>query len=159
MHARLQSLMVAHGALVFLVGLLAGFPFAFVLLGKLTLWPLPGSIDVLLPGDVRGWRMAHLEGILNGLTLLAVAGIGARLRLSVRAQTLVAWSLIVTAWANMLAALLGPLAGGRGLEFGHGPANSLMYLLFVAAIVAVLMAMVLVFLGAWRSRREGSSDH
>ncbi|MBI1818494.1 MAG: hypothetical protein HYR72_26215 [Deltaproteobacteria bacterium] len=153
MSSRLQSLLIAHGALVFLAGLLAGFPFAFLLLGKIVLWPIPGSIDVTMPGDVRGWRMAHLEGILNGLTLFAVAAIGARLTLSERAQKTIAWSLIVTAWGNVIASIIGPIFGGRGLAFGDGVANSLMYLLFVAAIVAVVIAMWLVFVGARRRAR------
>jgi hypothetical protein len=150
MNDRLHSLMVAHGALVFIVGLLAGFPFAFLLLGKITLWPIPGSIDVSMPGDVRGWRMAHLEGILNGLTLFAIAAVATRLQLTLRAQRRIAWSLILTAWGNIVAAIVGPIFGGRGLAFGDGAANSVMYLLFVAAIVAVLVAMVQVLIAALR---------
>jgi len=142
--------MIAHGALVFLVGLLAGFPFAFFELGRIVLWPIPGSISVSLPGDVRGWRMAHLEGILNGLTLIAVAAAMPRLRLSGRQRATVGWLLIVTAWGNAVASVIGPLSGGRGLEFGGGLANSVMYLLFVAAVVAVIIAMWLVFVGALR---------
>ena len=154
MNDRLHALMVAHGAVVFIVGLLAGFPFAFLLLGKITLWPIPGSIEVMMPGDVRGWRMAHLEGILNGLTLFGVAAVATRLRLTPRAQGTIAWSLIVTAWGNVIAAVVGPIFGGRGLEFGAGAANSLMYLLFVAAIVAVLIAMVELLLAALRSAAQ-----
>jgi len=146
----LRARLVLHGALVFLVGLVAGFPFAFFELGKIALWPIPGSIAVSLPGDVRAWRMAHLEGILNGLTLFAVAGCFSFLRLSARQQRVLTWSLIITAWGNAIASLIGPIFGGRGLEFGQGVANSLMYLLFVAAIVAVIVAMVLVARGAVR---------
>jgi hypothetical protein len=148
MNDRLQARLVAHGALVFLGGLVAGFPFAFLILGKVALWPIPGSVAVSLPGDVRAWRMAHLEGILNGLTLLAVAGVGGKLDLAERTQKLLVWSLIVGAWGNLIASLIGPIFGGRGLEFGGGAANSLMYLLFVAAIVGVVLAMVLVLRGA-----------
>ena len=148
MNDGLQRLMIRHGALVFIVGLLAGFPFAFVILGKIVLWPVPGAIEWQPPGDVRGWRMAHLEGILNGLTLWAVAGIAPKLRLSDGAARIVAWSLVVTAWGNIVASVIGPIFGGRGLEFGGGVANSLMYLLFVAAIVAVVVAVALVFRGA-----------
>ena len=151
MDRRLQSLMVAHGALVFLVGMLAGFPWAFLVVGKIVLWPLPGAIEWTVPGDVRGWRMAHLEGILNGLTLIGVAAVGDRLALRERAQRIVAWALIVTAWGNIVASVIGPLSGGRGLVFGGGAANSAMYLLFVAAIVAVMLAMWLVFVGARRA--------
>jgi hypothetical protein len=150
MDERLEERLIAHGALVFLVGLLAGFPFAFFELGKIVLWPLPGAVTVSLPGDVRGWRMAHLEGILNGLTLIAVGCASPRLRLAARERAIVGWSLVVTAWGNVVASVIGPLSGGRGLEFGGGVANSVMYLLFVAAVVAVLVAMWLVFRGASR---------
>ena len=153
MSSRLQSLLVAHGALVFLLGMIAGFPFAFVLVGKVVLWPIPGSLDWTMPGDVRAWRMAHLEGILNGLTLIAVAAIAPRLRLGDRAQRWLAWSLIVTAWGNMIASLIGPLFGGRGLEFTQGTANNVMYVLFVIAILAILLAMTLVAWGALRAVR------
>lgn len=149
MSGRLRSLMVAHGALVFLVGMLAGFGFTFVLVPELSTQPAP------IPGDVRGWRMAHLEGILNGLTLIGVAAVGDRLRLSARGQQVVAWGLILTAWGNMIASVIGPLFGGRGLTFGGGLANSLMYLLFVAAVVTVLVAMWLVVVGAFRAASEG----
>ena len=153
MNERLRSLMVGHGALVFLVGMAAGFPFAFAILGRVVLWPFPGAIDWTGSTDVRAWRMAHLEGILNGLTLIGVAAVGSRLALGERAQAVVAWALIVTAWGNMVASLVGPLAGGRGLEFGHGIANSAMYVLFVVAVVAVIVAMALVARGAFRAAR------
>ena len=157
MPRRLRRLLVAHGALVYLVGLAAGFPFAFFELGKITLWPLPGTVTVAIPGDVRGWRMAHLEGILNGLTLLAVAAIGGELRLSARAYTVVAWALVVTAWGNTVASVLGPLTGGRGLEFGDGAGNRVMYVLFVVAVGAVMAAMWLVYRGARAGDDQSSS--
>ena len=155
MEERLRALLVANGALVFVVGLLAGFPFTFLILGKIVLWPVLGAIEVHLPGDVRAWRMAHLEGILNGLTLIAVAAVAPWLALGRGAQRALAWLLIVTAWGNVVASVIGPIFGGRGLEFGGSLANSLMYLLFVAAVVAVLVAMGLVFWGAMRRVKAG----
>jgi cytosine/uracil/thiamine/allantoin permease len=98
--------------------------------------------------------MAHLEGILNGLTLIAVAAVLPRLRLSLGQQRTLGWLLIITAWGNTIASVIGPLFGGRGLEFGGGPANGLMYLLFVAAVGAVIVAMWLVFQGARRAGRD-----
>lgn len=150
MNERQRAIVIAHGALVFLAGLLAGFPFAFFEIGKIALWPLIGDIPIEIPGNTRAWRMAHLEGILNGLLLFAVASISPYLRLGGREPGLLVGSLVVTAWGNMMASILGPLSGGRGLEFGGGVANSLMYFLFVAAIVAVLTAMILVLRGALR---------
>jgi hypothetical protein len=151
---RLQRLMIANGALVFIVGLLAGFPFAFIILGKIVLWPVPGALDWQMPGDLRGWRMAHLEGILNGLTLWAVAAIAPKLPLGDTAARVIAWGLVITAWGNIIASVIGPVFGGRGLEFGGGVANSLMYLLFVAAILTVVVAIALVFWSAWTRRDE-----
>ena len=67
MNERDQRTLIRHGALVFLLGLAAGFPFAIEILGRFDLWPV--SIEMDMPGDYRGWRMAHLEGVLNGMLL------------------------------------------------------------------------------------------
>ena len=154
MSERQCALLVSHGALVFLLGMLAGFPFAFLLLERVELWPIPGSIDVRMPGDYRGWRMAHLEGVLNGLLLIGVAAFGRRLRLSERGAAIVTWGLLVCAWGNIVASWIGPLAGVRGLSFTGIGWNSVVYLLFVAAILGVLAAMWLVFRGALAAARE-----
>lgn len=142
-----QSRLVAHGALVFLFGLAAGFPFAFEILGRLELWPVPGSVPISMPGDVRGWRMAHLEGILNGLVLISVGSFGDRLRLGPRGVAWVVYGLLVCAWGNIVASWIGPLTETRGLAFTVGW-NGLVYLLFVAAIVGGVGAMAMVFVGA-----------
>jgi len=142
---RQRALLVANGAVVFVVGMIAGFPFALVVLGT----PVG-------PGDVRGWRMAHLEGILNGLLLVAIAAAGGHLRLGPRAQGVLFWSLVVTAWGNEIASVIGPLLGGRGLEFGGGVTNSVMYVLFMIAVVTVLVAMAVVLWGALRKASEAT---
>ena len=159
MNKRLQTIMIANGAGIFLIGLAAGFPFAFIIIEKIALWPIPGSIDWKPPGDIRGWKMAHLEGILNGLTLMAVAAIGDRLTLSARAQAIIAWGLIITSWGNITASIIGPIFGGRGLEFGGGGvSNSIVYLLFVLAIGTVVVAMIFVLRGALASLAASDGD-
>ena len=147
-HARL----VAHGAVVFLLGMASGFPFAFVILGKIALWPFP-TIDWTVPGDVRGWHMAHLEGILNAMMLFAIAAVGPRLTLTAGQHRLLVTSLLITAWGNQIASMIGPLFGVRGLEAGAGFANSLVFTLFMIAIVTVVIAFVLVYRGARASMR------
>jgi hypothetical protein len=155
---RLRSLLVAHGALIFLLGMAAGFPFAFQILGRIELWPIPGSIELRMPGDYRGWRMAHLEGVLNGLLLISVAAVGHGLRLSSRAARWVAWGLIATGWGNIAASWIGPLAGVRGLSFTGGDWNTLVFLLFMLAVVLVCVAMVLVCRGAFAAARRGGNE-
>jgi len=129
---------IFHGAIVVLLGLAAGFPFAFVILGSMS-------------GDVRAWRMAHLEGVLNGLVMFAVAGIASKLTLSHGQQSLLGWCLIVTGYGNVVASILGASAGVRGLEAGGSLANTIVYLLFVVAIVTITTAMVLLALGTRRA--------
>src|ERR1051325_916514 len=87
MDRSLRRRMVFHGAVVVLLGMLAGFPYAFVVTGD-------------MGGSERAWRMAHLEGVLNGLLLLAVAGVGGRLALSAREGTVLMWALGVTGDRN-----------------------------------------------------------
>ncbi len=146
MDERQQARLTAHGALVFLLGMVAGFPFAFAILGRVALWPL--NIQWVVPGEPRAWHMAHLEGILNGVMLFAIAAVGPRLRLDASRQRLLATSLLVTAWGNMIASLIAPFFGVRGLELGGGVANTVVFLLFMIAIVTVFIALGLVYRGA-----------
>jgi hypothetical protein len=135
--------MVFHGAIVVVLGLLLGFPFAMALLSD-------------PQGDVRAWRMAHLEGILNGLLVIAVAGVGRHLNLTAAAPRVLAWSLIGMAYGNVVASALGAASGVRGLEPAGPAVNLIVYVLFVLAIVAVFVAMGLVVYGA-RPEPTGSA--
>jgi len=148
----IQRLLVGHGALVMLVGFVSGFGFAFFLLGEIRLWPIPGSLDIALPGSYDGWRMAHLEGVLNGFMLWIVALVVPLVPISLRGAKWLSWAFIVTAWGNAIASPLDPLfADSRGLFFGGPFTNSLAYLLFVVGIIAVTGAVITI---AWVSFRR-----
>jgi len=45
------------------------------LFGAIDLWLIVTDIPVEIGGDRRAWNMAHLEGITNGLILIALAAI------------------------------------------------------------------------------------
>jgi hypothetical protein len=60
----------------------------------------------------------------------------------------VGYGLIVTAWGNIVASWIAPLTGTRGLSYTGVGWNSVVFLLFMVAIVAVIVAMALVFRGA-----------
>ena len=151
MNERDQRTLVRHGALVFLAGMAAGFPFAIEILGRFDIWPLP-SLSIDMPGDYRGWRMAHLEGVLNGLLLISVGAVGSHLKLGPRGAAWVTKGLLVCAWGNIVASWIGPLSETRGLAFDGIGWNSLVYLLFIAAIVGVIGAMISV----WSGARDGA---
>ncbi len=149
MDKNMQRTMIGHGALVFLVGLLAGFPFVLYLTGDFPLGELL-SFEVDVAGDTRGWRMAHAEGILNGMVVMIGAVILPVLNMSPETQKITGWALIITAWGNGIAAVLAPLFEVRGLYLGGGAANIVVHLLFMVAIVAVIVAMVLIAKAAFK---------
>lgn len=61
MSKRNSSNLVLHGALVFLAGMAAGFPYAIAVVTG-----VGEAAEAYNPEAVRAWRMAHMEGILNG---------------------------------------------------------------------------------------------
>ena len=136
--------MIFHGAVVILLGLLAGFPYALVVTGSLA-------------GSERAWRMAHLEGVLNGLLVIVVAAVWDRLALDGWKRDVLAWSLVLIAYGNVVASVIGATFAVRGLEPGGSPSNTLVYLLFMMAVVGIVVGIGLVAEGAWKRRRSGTS--
>lgn len=138
----LRDKLIFHGAIVIILGLLAGFPFVMVLNGS-------------MEGEVRAWRMAHLEGILNGLVCLAAAGVIGYLSLDAKKLKLLAWSLIVMSYGNLIASVVGASTGNRGLEFVGPAANMIVFSLFMVAIVGVFIGVGLLALGSRSSGGGG----
>jgi len=133
-----QRLLVGHGGLVLLWGCLVGFPFVFYLLGEVTLWPIPGSWELQLPGSYDAWRMAHLEGILNGFALWIAALILPLIPVSEKAAGRIAWGFIIVAWTFVIASLMDPLfANSRGLHMGGPITNIIAFLLFYVGVLAI----------------------
>ena len=153
-----QRRLLGHGSLVLLYGFVMGFGFLFWLVengldggisGHARLWPIPGKIDLGIPGTADAWRMAHMEGVLNGfgcwlfallLPILPFGPVGRK-----RAAT---WMIII-AWTIVIASSLDPLfENARGLRFGLNVANMFAFFLFYVGVVGVC---VLVAVIAWKS--------
>lgn len=133
-----RAWLVFHGALMLILGMVAGFGFATAI-GEQT--------------DLRAWRMAHLEGVLNGLVLIGAGAAGSVLRLGEGAQRLLVYSLAVTAWANTVASVLAASTGVRGLQPGGPLANNVVFLLFLIAVITVFVGLGLLALGALERAR------
>jgi CDP-diglyceride synthetase len=82
------------------------------------------------------------------MLVIAVGASGQLLALSRRAQSVLGGSLVLMAYGNVVAATLGAAIGERGLAPGISVGNTIVYLLFVFAVVAVLVGMLLVAHGA-----------
>jgi hypothetical protein len=127
-----------NAVILIAIGLfLGGFPLVWVVMREAYGLTAP----VMLGGDYRGWLMAHLEGLLNGLLVIGVA---ATTRLRPMTQTkerILLWSLLIAAWGNSIASVLAPLLGVRGMTFNQSVSNNLVATMFTIALVATAAAL------------------
>jgi hypothetical protein len=140
MEKKLRASLIFHGAIVILLGMLAGFPYALVVLGT-------------MEGELRAWRMAHLEGVLNGLLCIGAGSVIGVMALGDGQRRLLAWAFIAMAYCNVIASIVGAVTGQRGLELAAPISNTVVFLLFMIAIVGVFVGLGLLAYGA----RPGAS--
>ena len=158
---RRRTLLVLHGIGLLISSALSGWLYFFQLLGEIDLWPIIRHVDVQVPGEARGWNMAHLEGITKGLVLMALAAVAPFIRLSAKQSTWLFYSSLTFAWLFTLPAIANAFFGTRGLAFGGGPfgdslANNVIYLMGWPPIIAVHIAFGLMFWGAWSHLKKTS---
>jgi hypothetical protein len=138
-------ILILHGASVLFLGLLAGIPYGSALVNG---W-----------GDeaARAWKLTHMEGIQNGILVLALAGCGRFLRLGPGAAGLMTWAVIAAAYGNVVGAGLGALVGERGLAPTGPVGNAGVFTAFMFGMWGVLIGVPLAAFGAWQGLR-GAAD-
>jgi hypothetical protein len=155
---RTRLLLVLHGLGLWVTAILVGWMYMFSLLGEVVLFPVLPSIDLQIPGEARAWNMAHLEGITNGLLLMALAVVAPLLDLSPKQARIVLWSAAITAWGFTLPAWANALVGTRALAYDGGPfigglANNVIYLTGWPAVVAVHVLFAVLLVAGFRRLR------
>tara|TARA_R110000868_G_scaffold20217_6_gene85849 strand:- start:20710 stop:21207 length:498 start_codon:yes stop_codon:yes gene_type:complete len=155
MPTRMRALLFLNGTGLFVLAISIGWIWFFALLHAIVLWPLPFDIPVTIPDDGRAWRMAHMEGITQGLLLMALGLGGQFMRLSPKQFKWLFWSSLVTGWLFTVPTIFNAIFGTRGLAFGGGPfkaglANDLIYVSGWPPVVAVHIMLGLTVLGLWR---------
>lgn len=134
-----QRLLVGHGALLVFFGGAIGFGFLFFLLGEIRLWPIPGSIAYQMPGSLKAWRMAHLEGVINGFALWITASLFPLLPFTARALRRIAFGLITVGWTFTVASLFDAVfPQSRGLAFGGPLTNDAAFFMFYVGVLLVM---------------------
>ena len=137
-----QRQLIGHGAILIFLGGVLGFGFLFFLIGKIALWPIPGEIEYQMPGTYDAWRMAHMEGILNGLALWLTAALLPVMPFTEVGRRRIGLSMIVVGWTIVVASSLDPFfPDSRGLEFGGPATNNLAFFLFYIGVVLVMVVM------------------
>jgi len=146
MTSRGAAQLTLHGLVVLFLGLLCGVPYGSAIVGG---W-----------GDeaVRAWKLAHMEGVQNGILLVALAGVGRFMLLTARGEAIVVWGATLAAWGNIVGAALGAVTGYRGLA-PEGPlGNWLVFVAFMFGMWGVLLAVPAAALGVVAWRREPRDD-
>jgi hypothetical protein len=139
MNPRLRR-MIGHGAIVTVLGLLAGFGLLMSLIGGFELFP--GTLVPFdLPGDPRAWARTHAGGLMNGLLVMTGAVVLHVMPVSQRTTARLYWMLVGTGYANTVFYWGGLLSPSRALTFGDnrlGESN-------LAGIVGLVPAFVFAF--------------
>jgi hydroxylaminobenzene mutase len=145
----LQHRVVRAGAWLFAVGLVTGFWVALVVTEK---------VVVAIP---RLALAAHLNGLLGGLWLIAVAATLDRLRYGLAGRTRLAIFVVIATWANWLFTLIASVLGVRGLDYTADMRNNAIAMLLDTFVV--LPSLVGAFAWAWgfrgRPRTGGELPH
>ncbi|MEM7137845.1 MAG: hypothetical protein AAF500_14770 [Myxococcota bacterium] len=152
--SRCQRLLIGHGAFVLLFGFIMGFGFLFFLVEKgldgggtgfIELWPIPWRLEIVMPGTYDSWRMAHMEGVVNGLVLWVVALALPLMPFGDKGQLRTTWTMIVVAWTIVIASALDPLfVHSRGLRMGLNTPNTIAFLLFYVGVVSVCVLVAVI---------------
>lgn len=131
-----------HGIVVFFLGLLAGGGYAAAIMN--------GASDSTL----ADWRMAHVNGAMNGMVTWLVAASHGLIRLRPPAERLVYFLFVSTSYIDTRALYGRAITGYTGLA-PEGPATNIILMLgFSYATFGVLVATPVLALGFWR-RQSG----
>lgn len=144
----LQKKMIAQGAAVMFVGMVAGFGLVMSLVGGMEL--IPGSIiQFTIPGSTDAWARTHVGGILNGMLIFVVAILIGGLGFADAAAGRLYWMLVGTGWANTIFYWAALFAPNRALTFAdnkHGESNLAAIIGLAPALLFAVISLIAVFL-------------
>ncbi len=132
--------LAATGAILFAIGMVTGLWSALALTGKVVV----GIPHLAL--------VAHLNALLGGLWLIAVAWTFEFLHFQERGLRRLAFAVATPAWANWLVTLIGSFLGVKGLEYTGDARNNLIAALLQSLVV--LPTLVACGFWAWGFRRK-----
>jgi len=153
---RIQRMMLAHGFLILLIGLLSGVGLLVSLIGGLEVWP--GKIVALsVPATNEAWVRLHLGAILNAFLIILAALCFPVLGFAPRGAKRVGGMLVGTGWANTIFYLAALLAPNRALTLGDnrfGEANVASAIGLVPALLFSFISIVAVVMLARQALRR-----
>ena len=152
-----QLSLIGHGALVIFIALLAAFFLTFDMLQGLKVWPII-DMQLEIPGSIRGWRIAHTGGLLNGVMIIAMALCITKINMSPASLKLTYWSFLLTGWGNTIFYWAANFSMNRGLSVGATPYGegdvfgAISYLAGASVMLLTVIASFLIAKSAFSSR-------
>ena len=135
----MRMFLIRHGAIVAGLGCLAGLGYMFDITGE-------------FPGSRKAWHLAHLQGVMTGIMILAVSSLVTRLSLDDRKLRVLTYSFVIFGYCYSIGPMFGALAGAKGLEPSLPVANLLFYASNTIASLSVLVGLGFIIYGARKTR-------
>jgi hypothetical protein len=131
---RHQRQLALHGSVVLLIGLLAGIGFSYA------------AVTETVTSDLyKNWKFAHLEGLFNGVVVLATAGVWAHIDSARRSVDVGRWLLIVGAYANAIGPWITALfIGHRVIEPSSFLESVVVYLFYTPGVLPLVSFLLFV---------------
>jgi (hydroxyamino)benzene mutase len=139
--ALIRKRLAFSGALLFFVGMLTG------------LWAAATLTDTVVVGIPRLALIAHLNALLGGLWLLAVAWSFEFLYYTERGLRRLAIGVAIPAWSNWLVTLFASFLGVTGLTYTGNRANNVIAFLLQALVVLPTLIASAFWVWGFRERR------
>jgi hypothetical protein len=124
--------LIFHGAIVILVGLLAGVP----------------TVVESINGELRFWHTAHEALIMIGIFMLAASSPVSVIVLDRRERTFLTWSFVAMGYGFVIALVIGGAVGANAFEPGDSPVRFTAFVAAVVGIAAAFLATGLTLMGA-----------
>lgn len=138
----IRKRLAAAGAILFTVGMVTG------------IWAAAALTNKVHVGMPRLALAAHLNGLLGGLWLVAVACTFDFLSYDAKSLRRLAFVVGVAAWANWLVTLIASFFGVNGLEYTGNRANDVIAFLLQTLVVIP----TLIGAGLWAWGFKGKSE-
>ena len=147
--SKAQRRMVIHGLIITILGLIGGFSLGWKVIGGISFPPIPGKLDVDIPGTIRSWRAVHTGNILNGLMAIILAGLFFFCELSKSLANKLSWGTLFVIWGNCIFYVASVFAPNRGLSYGSnaaGEGNLAGFIAFIPAFIAAYALIIILFI-------------
>ena len=137
----LRKRLAMSGALLFFVGMLTG------------LWTAVALTGTVVVGMPRLALVAHLNALLGGLWLLAVASTFDFLHYGEKGLRRLAIGVGIPAWSNWFVTLIASFLGVNGLAYTGNRANDIIAFLLQALVVVPTLIACAFWVGGFREKR------